>query len=109
MERRVNLKINHGDKAFYANSISVIFNPSKFVIDFRQNIPRIDIINEKSHETLVTEHNVVVMDPKFAKIFLETLKTSIENYEKKFGEIKVERKARVKEKEKDIVMSDYIG
>ncbi len=89
MERNVNVQIDHREEAFYSDSISIIYNPSKFILDFKQNTPRIDQIHGKSQETIAVKHNVIILDVKFAKIFLNTLKKSVEGYEKKHGEIKI--------------------
>ncbi len=88
MERNVNVQIDHRESGFYSDSISIIYNPSKFILDFKQNTPRIDQIHGKSQETIAVKHKVILLDVKFAKIFFNTLKKSIEGYEKKHGEIK---------------------
>lgn len=89
MERNVNVQIDHREEAFYSDSISIIYNPSKFILDFKQNTPRIDQVHGKSQETIAVKHKVILLDVKFAKIFLNTLKKSIEGYEKKHGVIEV--------------------
>ena len=85
-------------EGFYTNSISIIFNPSKFVLDFKQTTPHIDRVCEKDQQLFATTHSIVLLDPQFAKVFLGTLKNSIESYEKKFGKIKVIEKKNKKEK-----------
>jgi hypothetical protein len=110
-EKHVNIQIDHRENAFYSDNISVIYNPSKFILDFKQITPRMDHIQGKAQETLSVKHNVVIMDAKFAKIFLNTLKKSIEGYEKKYGEIKVPKTPK-KPGKSDVVTSKedvYIG
>ena len=96
MERNVNVQIDHRNEGFYSDSISIIYNPSKFILDFKQNTPRIDQVHGKSQETIAVKHNVIILDVKFAKIFLGTLTKSIQGYEKKHGKIetpKIPKKA----------------
>ena len=83
MEKNVNVQIDHREEAFYSDAISIIYNPSKFILDFKQNTPRIDHIQGKSQETIAVKHKVVILDVKFAKVFMNTLKKSVEGYEKK--------------------------
>jgi hypothetical protein len=89
MEKSINVQIDHREAAFYSDAISIIYNPSKFILDFKQNTPRIDQIQDKQQQTIAVKHNVIILDIKFAKIFLETLKKSVDGYEKKHGEIKI--------------------
>jgi hypothetical protein len=89
MERNVNVQIDHRESGFYSDSISIVYNPSKFILDFKQNTPRIDQVHGKSQETIAVKHKVIILDVKFAKIFLSTLKKSIEGYEKKHGKIEI--------------------
>jgi hypothetical protein len=111
MERNVNVQIDHRKEAFYSDSISIIYNPSKFILDFKQNTPRIDSVHGKSQETIAVKHNVIILDVRFAKIFLNTLKKSIEGFEKKHG--KIETPKVTKKKGRSAVVSGkeegYIG
>ncbi|NOX71564.1 MAG: DUF3467 domain-containing protein [Candidatus Micrarchaeota archaeon] len=108
--RNVNLNIDHSEAAFYSDSISIIFNPSKFILDFKQSIPRMDQIQGKEQETIAVKHKTVIIDARFAKSFVETLKKAVENYEKKFGKLDVPKKSKKHEK-KEVVTSteSYIG
>lgn len=94
-----NVEINYGVAAFYTDSMAVIHTSDKFVIDFRQTIPKLDQIENSRQETIYVEHNSVVMNPYIAKMLMNLLKDNIEKYEKKFGEIKiVESKSEKEEK-----------
>jgi len=93
-ERNINVQIDHREDGFYSDSISIIYNPSKFILDFKQNTPRIDQIHGKSQQTVAVKHKVIIMDIKFAKIFLETLKKSVEGFEKKHGAIKLPKETK---------------
>lgn len=106
------MKINHAEEAFFTDNVTVFHNPSKFVIDFSQMIPRFDNIGGKVQQVFVVNHKTVVMDPGFAKILLKTLEKNVKNYEKSFGGIKVPKKR----KKKDVVRTEmekpttrYIG
>jgi len=110
-EKQVNIQIDHRENGFYSDNISIIHNPSKFILDFKQVTPRIDYIHGKSQETLSVKHRVIILDVKFAKLFLNTLKKSIEGYERKYGEIKVPKTTK-KPGKSDVVTSKeevYIG
>jgi hypothetical protein len=111
MERNVNVQIDHREDAFYSDSISIIYNPSKFILDFKQNTPRIDQIHGKSQETIAVKHRVILLDVKFAKIFLNTLKKSVEGYEKKHGEIQTPKVPKRPEKSEVVSGKEegYIG
>ena len=111
MERNVNVQIDHRKEGFYSDSISIIYNPSKFILDFKQNTPRIDQVHGKSQETIAVKHNVIILDVKFAKIFLNTLTKSIEGYEKKHGKIQTPKKPKKKGKTEVVSGKEegYIG
>lgn len=109
-KQQVNLKIDHSEDGFYSDSISVIYNPSKFVLDFKQITPKIDLIEGKGQQTLVVKHKTILLDVKFAKIFLDTLKNAVEGYEKKYGKIHLPK--RKPEKQESVVVTkeeSYIG
>jgi len=99
-KKKDEIKIDYGNHAFFSDSITITFNRSKFIFDFKQTIPRIDTIDNKGKRTLVTHHNVIIVDAGFAKVFSKTLNKVVENYDKKFG-IK-----KIKAQEKD---ESYIG
>lgn len=110
-EKHMNIQIDHRESGFYSDNISIIYNPSKFILDFKQVTPRMDHIHGKPQEVLAVKHRVIILDAKFAKIFLDTLKKSVEGYEKKHGEIKVPKISKKPEKD-DVVTSReevYIG
>ena len=110
-EKQITMKLDHGSEAFYSDSVSIIYNPNKFILDFKQISPRIDQIQGKSQQTLVMKHNTILLDTGFAKIFFETLKKSIQGYEKKHGKIKVPKQKIEKPQEQIVTSKDdvYIG
>ena len=85
---------NHASRAYsggkkiegrYANYFKVGHNAFEFVIDFGQ------YYSENEEAELYTR---IITSPCYAKALLETLKDSIERYEKAFGDIKEERQVR---------------
>ena len=73
-KKRVDVKIDHGDQAFFTDNVTVLHSPSKFIIDFSQTVPRIDNIDGKMRQTFTIKHNTVILDPQFAKLLLDIMK-----------------------------------
>lgn len=93
MEKKpLEVRIDHGREAFYANSISIIHSPAKFIINFKQATPRIDTVGSQKKQTILVRHSSVIIDPDLAKVFLQILRDNLGNYEKKFGRIKTPKK-----------------
>jgi hypothetical protein len=109
-KERVGLKIEHGDHAFFTDNATVLHNANKFIIDFSQMIPKLDNINGKMQQTFVIEHNTILMDPQFAKSFLDILSKNMKSFEKKFGKIKLPQKTKIlKKKPLEAESTRYIG
>ncbi len=110
-KRTINLNIDHSEAGFYSDSISIIFNPSKFILDFKQSTPRMDQIQGKEQETIAVKHKTILIDSRFAKSFVQTMKKAVDNYEKKFGKIEMPKQPKMKKKEEESVTSSesYIG
>ena len=66
----------------YANYFKVGHNAFEFVLDFGQNF------SENYQAELYTR---IITNPCYAKEFLKTLRVSIMQYEKRFGNIKEEK------------------
>ncbi|MEO8017681.1 MAG: DUF3467 domain-containing protein [Pseudomonadota bacterium] len=62
----------------YANAFQVGHNAFEFVVDFSQ---------QYAGSLEAPTHTRIVTSPHFAKALLETLRTSIAEYETEFGEI----------------------
>jgi len=108
--QQVNVRIDHSDEGFYTDSISVVYNPNKFILDFKQTVPKIDQIQGgKNQQTLVVKHKTMLLDVKFAKIFLKTLQHAMEGYEKKHGKIELPKKQKRKEESVVVKEESYIG
>ena len=97
-KKRVNVKIDHGEHAFFTDNVTVLHSPNKFIIDFSQTIPKVDGIDGKMRQTFIIKHNTVLMDPPFAKSLLEIMKKNVKNYEDKYGKINLPKKKPIKEK-----------
>lgn len=85
MEKKINLSISEGD-SFFAHEVSVNFNPTQFVLDFKNITPRMDPRSQDG-PTLCIKHNVVLIEPYHLKKFGEFLNKRIDDYEKEFGKI----------------------
>ncbi|MFW9853016.1 MAG: DUF3467 domain-containing protein [Candidatus Thorarchaeota archaeon] len=98
-KKRINVKVDHNDHAFFTDNVTVSHNQSKFVIDFSQTIPSFDNVGGNMQQSFIIKHKAVMLDPQFAKIFVDLLQKNIKKYEKKFGKIKLPKKRRAKKKE----------
>ncbi|MBI2133461.1 DUF3467 domain-containing protein [Candidatus Woesearchaeota archaeon] len=85
-DQNVRVDVVNGND-FFADEVSVSHSPMRFVIDFKSMTPRMDLPGNPPR--MVVKHNVILLDPYFAKDVLNVLKDNISKYEKKFGEIKM--------------------
>jgi len=85
-KKEIKFDIENGP-VFHTDEVSIIHNPLKIILDFKNITPRVDIRNNE-FQPIVIKHSVVVMDTWTAKNFSEALMENISMYEKKFGEIK---------------------
>lgn len=98
-EEKINIGINDG-KAFFANELSINFNPMQFFLDFRRVSPRNDPRSGK-RPSVLCEHNVIISEPYHVKEIHRVLTNMIGAYEKEFGEIqKPEALGKFEEKRK---------
>lgn len=77
-------------ESFSADGLAVIFRKGQLVLDFKKTAPRLDKIGEDRKQTVVSEHQPVVISPERAKAFKQILEQNIQNYEEKYGEIELE-------------------
>ena len=98
MEKKIKFEINNGVE-FYADEAAIMHNPMRFIMDFRNSTPRIDVRSQQQQQPIVVRHSVVLIDPYTAKSFLEELQTNINNYEKTFGKIKKPKVLEIAEKQ----------
>ena len=97
-KKQINLGIEDG-KEFFAHEMSVNFNPTQFILDFRCITPRVD---PRSRETpfVSLKHNIVMMEPFHAKRMLEVLSNMINEYEKQYS--RIEKPKALQKHEEDI-------
>lgn len=110
-KRKVNVNIDHGEPVFFTDNVTIVHNPSKFVIDFTQSAPRFDNIGNQQQQSIVIKHRTIIMDPVLAKMFLDIIKDNVKKYEKQYGKIKVAKGKRPRKLAKDTVETEsrYIG
>ncbi len=94
----VNLNISDGD-TFFANEVSINFNPSHFFVDFKCISPRVDPRNQNG-ATFSLKHNVVIIEPYAIKEMAKMMQDIITRYEKDFGRIEKPKPAKTAEKKK---------
>ena len=97
--KRVDVSIDHGQHAFFTDNATILHNPTKFIIDFTQTIPTFDNIGGRAQQSFTIKHNTLILEPQFAKIFLEILQQNLKKYESKFGKIKMPKQQKSKVKE----------
>ncbi|MBS3097733.1 DUF3467 domain-containing protein [Candidatus Woesearchaeota archaeon] len=95
-EERINLHINEGEP-FFAHELSINFNPTQFVFDFKCITPRVDP-RSQTKASISLKHNVIMVDPYHAKKVLDLLNEVVKKYEKEFG--KIEKPKSIEEFEK---------
>ena len=95
--KKLNVSINDGDE-FFAHELSLNYNPTQLVFDFRCVTPRTDV-RSRDGAVLNIKHNIVLVEPWHAKEIQRVLKNVIDNYEKQFG--KIEKPKSVKKFEKN--------
>lgn len=98
MEEKVNLNISEGD-AFFAHELSISFNPTQFIFDFKCITPRVDP-RSQTRASIALKHNVVMINPFHAKKIVALLETTIKKYEKEFGAIEQPKALKALEKKK---------
>jgi len=95
-QQKINLTVNEGDP-FFAHELSMNFNPTQFVFDFKCVTPRKDL-RSKDGPSLNIKHNVVMVEPFQALQIQRVLNGIIEKYEEEFGKIKKPKAVEVFEK-----------
>lgn len=74
-------------ESFTAESFAIVFRKGQIVLDFRRTAPRLDDVGGDKKQTIVSEHQPVLLDPQRAKAFKEVLEKNIQDYEDRHGEI----------------------
>jgi len=94
--KKINLGIQDGNE-FFAHELSVNFNPTQFIFDFRCVTPRSDP-RSKDAPFISIKHNVVLAEPYHAKRILEVLGNVVKQYEEQFGKIEKPKALKALEK-----------
>jgi len=101
-EGKINFNIDEGND-FFAHEVTINFNPTQFVLDFKSITPRSDPRSQQG-PNISLKHNVVLMDVFHAKKFHELMSSVLERYEKDFGKIEKPKAIQTAEdKRKDLV------
>ncbi len=111
MKNQKNFRSKMGE-AFYSDAVTIVFGKGRFVMDFKKTAPRIDRIGGDQRQSLMTEHNPVILQPQAAKMMMKILENNIEKYEEKFGEIKLpkrKKKEDIETSEANTESHNYIG
>jgi len=112
-QKQINLRVKDEDQ-FYSNEISINFNPSEIIFDFKCITHMHDVAE---HRSMLIRHLPIIITPFHAKSLLGMLNNAIKDYEEKFGEIKkpealkkAEKMMKKYEKEKpDSQIKDLVG
>ena len=109
----IRVNVNDGGE-FLADEVSISHSPIRFIIDFKNITPRLDV--GENAPRMVLRHNVVIVDPYFAKDLLSVLTENIAKYEKRYGAIKkpetlikAEKQAEKEGKKPNVKTQDYFG
>lgn len=94
--------------SFKPDSMAVIFREGQLVMDFKKTSPRLDQSGNDKIQTIVSEHNPVVLNPERAKAFSRMLEQNIKNYEEKYGKIELDQEDQEQET-KEPEDQDYIA
>ncbi len=96
-------------RSFYADNLAIIFREDKIFLDFKKSAPRLDRFGKNKKQTVVSEHNPVIVSPEKAKMFKNLLEKNIERYEEKFGDIEVPSTGETDRKDAEEQTTDYIA
>jgi hypothetical protein len=97
-ERKINFAISEGPE-FFAHEVTINYNPTQFIFDFKCITPRSDPRNQEG-QTVAIKHNTVMLDVFHAHNLYELMGTIIARYEKDFGKIKKPKAIEVAEKQR---------
>jgi hypothetical protein len=97
-KKKISLGINDGQE-FFAHELTVNFNPTQFILDFKCITPRSDP-RTKENPYVNIKHNVVLVDVFHTKKINELLGKMVNEYEKKYGKIEMPKALKKLQKEK---------
>lgn len=83
-KKKINVKLDEKiGEGIYSNIFLITHSGAEFIVDFARLMPGMKDAKVNSR---------ILMTPQHAKQLLNILKKNIENYEKQFGEIKINKK-----------------
>jgi len=95
-EQKINMNISDGN-AFFAHEVSINFNPTQFIMDFKNVTPRVDP-RSKERASIALIHNVVMVEPYHAKKVYELFGKVLKRYEDEYGKIEKPKPLEIFEK-----------
>jgi hypothetical protein len=104
--QQVKVELDHSKEAFYSNDFAVLVpSTHQIVIDFRQTLPRMDVVAKGQSMTSVTvKHTPIVMQPETVKMLSLMLRENVKKLEKEIGEIELPKEWKLsKPKQQKIV------
>jgi hypothetical protein len=107
-EEQPNLHLDPGE-SFFSDGVSVVFREGQIVLDFKKTSPRVDDIGGSQEQTVVINHQPIILQPQMAKILLNVLQQNIAEYENRFGEITVPEQQDEEADTPDPQEHSYIG
>lgn len=82
VNQQINIELGEKEaEGIYSNLAIISHSPAEFIIDFTRVVPGAP--KARVHARIITT-------PQHAKMLLKALHDNIENYENRFGEIKIE-------------------
>lgn len=113
-DKQINLSVDDGD-AFFAHEVSINFNPTQFILDFKNITPRVDP-RSREGAVLKVKHNVILIEPFHLKKLQDFISRRVADYEKEFGKIeepkaiaKIRKKRGKKVKKEKESIPSYLG
>jgi hypothetical protein len=97
-EKKLNFSISDGPE-FFAHEVTINFNPTQFIMDFKCVTPRSDP-RSREGQIIALKHNVVLLDVYHAQKLHELMGSIIERYQKEYGKIKKPKAIEAAEKRK---------
>lgn len=79
------------EEVFFPTEASIVVNRLGFIVDFQQILPRTLRLKENK-PSVVEIHKTLLLHPVLAKGLNEILTKNIQEFEKKFGKIKMPKK-----------------
>ncbi len=96
MKDKLNVSIEEGP-SFFSHETSINFNPTQFILDFKNVTPRMDP-RFQDGPVIHIKHSAVMLELYHAKRFHELLGQALQNYEKQYG--KIEKPKAIEKQEK---------